>query len=88
MLDVARAAEVRLLTIWRVMRDLPISEQQAQQVYAGLYRLAGVPYRGRIRLHTAKSDPHNEREASTGQGARLTLPSLLYSTSRLRNARG
>jgi hypothetical protein len=56
MLDVARAAEVRLLTIWRVMRDLPISEQQAQQVYAGLYRLAGVPYRGRIRLHPAKSD--------------------------------
>jgi hypothetical protein len=56
MLDVARAAEVRLLTIWRVMRDLPISEQQAQQVYAGLYRLAGVPYRGRIRLHPAKRD--------------------------------
>jgi len=56
MLDVAQAAEVRLLTIWRVMRDLPISEQQAQQVYAGLSRLAGVPYRGRIRLHPAKRD--------------------------------
>jgi len=55
MLDVAQAAEVRLLIIWRVTRDLPISEQQAQQVYAGLYRLAGVPYRGRIRLHPAKS---------------------------------
>jgi hypothetical protein len=53
MLDVARAAGVRLLTIWRVMHDEPISEQQAQQVYAGLALLAGVPYRGRIRLHAA-----------------------------------
>ena len=56
MLDVAQAAEVRLLTIWRVMHDLPISEQQAQQVYAGLSRLAGVPYRGRIRQHPTTSD--------------------------------
>jgi hypothetical protein len=51
LLDVAQAAGVRLLTVWRVMRDLPVSEQQAAQVYAALERLAGVPYRGRIRRH-------------------------------------
>lgn len=56
MLDVARAAGVRLLTIWRVMHDEPISKQQAQQVYAGLTLLTGVPYRGRIRLHAARQD--------------------------------
>src|SRR5579885_3668739 len=53
MLEVAQEAGVRLLTVWRVMRDLPVSEQQAAQVYAALERLAGVPYRGRIRLHAA-----------------------------------
>ncbi len=53
MLEVAQEAGVRLLTIWRVMRDLPVSEQQAAQVHAALERLAGVPYRGRIRLHAA-----------------------------------
>ena len=55
MLEVAQAAGVRLLTIWRVMRDLPVSEQQAAQVYAALERLAGVPYRGRIRLHAEEN---------------------------------
>jgi hypothetical protein len=57
-LDVALAARVRLLTIWRVLRDEPVSEEQAHQVYMGLYHLTGVPYRGRIRLQAAG----NERE--------------------------
>jgi hypothetical protein len=56
MLDVARAAGVRLLTIWRVVHDLPISEQQARQGYAGLAHLAGVSYRGYIRLHAARQE--------------------------------
>lgn len=49
-LDVALAAGVRLLTVWRVTRDYPISIEQAAQVRRGLYRLTGVRYRGRIRL--------------------------------------
>lgn len=68
MLDVARAAEVRLVTVWRVMRDLPVSEQQAAQVYAGLYRLAGVHYRGRIRLHAAGDELHATRGSRKAGG--------------------
>lgn len=49
-LDVALAAGVRLLTVWRVTRDYPISIEQAAQVRRGLYHLTGVRYRGRIRL--------------------------------------
>jgi hypothetical protein len=50
-LDVALAAGVRLLTVWNIERDNPVSRQQAALVYAGLYRLTGVQYRGRIMLH-------------------------------------
>jgi len=49
MLDVGGAAAcVCRITVWRVMRSLPVTEQQAVQVYASLHRLYGVPYRGRI----------------------------------------
>lgn len=48
LLDVAQAAGVHLLTIWRVARDLPISPQQAMCVRSGLARLTGVYYRGGI----------------------------------------
>jgi len=50
MLDVARAADVRMLTVWSITRDLPISRQQAEMVRAGLYRLTGTQYRGGITL--------------------------------------
>lgn len=50
LLDVARAAGVRLLTVWRVVHDYPISGAQAEQVRLGLYRLTGASYRGRIRI--------------------------------------
>ena len=66
MLDVARAASVRLLTVWRVMRDLPVSEQQAAQVRAGLYRLTGVQYRRRIRLYSGDE----LQAAHSGRGSR------------------
>ena len=49
MLDVALAAGVRLLMVWQIAHDEPVSEEHAQQVYAGLRWLAGVPYHGRIR---------------------------------------
>lgn len=69
MLDVARTAGVRLLTIWRVMRGEPVSEDQARQVYAGLERLAGVPYRGRIRLRPESK----ERRGSSSPGSSQAL---------------
>jgi hypothetical protein len=50
MLDVARAAGVRMLTVWNITRDLPVSRQQAEMVRAGLYRLTGTQYRGGITL--------------------------------------
>ena len=55
-LDVALAAGVRLLTVWRVARDYPISLEQAQQVRLGLYQLTGVHYRGRILLQATYSE--------------------------------
>jgi hypothetical protein len=51
LLEVALAAGVRVLTVWRVARDLPISQQQAERVRAGLYRLTGVPYRGGLTVY-------------------------------------
>lgn len=54
-LDVASAAKVRLMTVWRVAHDCPVSIDQAAQVRQGLYHLTGVSYRGRIRLHGGES---------------------------------
>jgi hypothetical protein len=51
LLDVALAAGVRLLTVWRVARDLPVSPQQAICVRSGLARLTGVYYRGGITVN-------------------------------------
>lgn len=56
MLDVARAAHVRLLTVWRILHDEPIAQEQARQVYAGLLYLTGVSYRGRIRQRAAEEE--------------------------------
>jgi hypothetical protein len=46
LLEVALAAGVRLLTVWKLTRALPISAHQAQSVRAALARLTGVDYRG------------------------------------------
>jgi hypothetical protein len=54
-LDVASAARVRMMTVWRVAHDYPISIDQAAQVRLGLYHLTGVSYRGRIRLYVGES---------------------------------
>jgi hypothetical protein len=54
-LDVALAAGVRLLTVWRAMHDYPISIEQAAQVRRGLYHLTGVSYRGHIRISDVQS---------------------------------
>ena len=55
--DVARAARVRLLVVWNITRDLPISHQQAEMVRAGLYVLTGASYRGGITLHQEQMAP-------------------------------
>jgi hypothetical protein len=51
LLDVALAAGVRLLAVWKVARDLPISPRQAASIRAGLVGLTGVDYRGGITVH-------------------------------------
>jgi hypothetical protein len=50
MLDVALAAEVRLLTVWNIGCNNPVSPRHAEQVRAALYRLTGTRYRGGIVL--------------------------------------
>ena len=43
-LDVALAARVRLLVVWRIQQGMPVSISHANQVRAALYRLTGVAY--------------------------------------------
>ena len=50
LLDVALAARVRLLTVWRLAQGLPVREADAQMIRAGLLRLTGVPYSGQMAL--------------------------------------
>jgi len=50
LLDVALAAQVRLLTVWKLAQGLPIRAEHAQAVRSGLQRLTGVPYTGLIPL--------------------------------------
>jgi hypothetical protein len=58
LLEVALAAGVRLLTVWRVTRDLPVTSQQAERVRAGLYRLTGVRYRGGLTVYVVETLEH------------------------------
>ncbi len=55
--DVALEADVRLLTVWNITRDLPISRRQAEKVRAALCRLTGAHYRGRIALRLEQTGP-------------------------------
>ncbi|MGH2498104.1 MAG: hypothetical protein ACRDIV_25685 [Ktedonobacteraceae bacterium] len=43
-LEVARAACVRLLTVWKIEQGLPIRAEDALAVCAGLHHLTGVSY--------------------------------------------
>ena len=58
LLEVALAAGVRLLTVWRVTRDLPVTSQQAERVRAGLYCLTGVRYRGGLTVYVVETLEH------------------------------
>ncbi len=50
LLDVALAAKVRLLAVWKIEQGLPIREADALAVRSGLHHLTGVPYTGLIPL--------------------------------------
>ena len=43
-LDVALAARVRLLTVWKIEQGLPIREKDALAVRTGLQQVTGVHY--------------------------------------------
>lgn len=51
-LDVARAAGVPAITVWRVAHGWAVSAAHASHIRQGLYQLTGVPYAGAI--HTTK----------------------------------
>ena len=42
--DVALAASVRLLTVWKIEQGLPVREADALSVCAGLYHLTGEAF--------------------------------------------
>ncbi len=44
LLDIALAAKVRLMAVWKIEQGLPIRDADAQAVRSGLYRLTGAPY--------------------------------------------
>ncbi len=67
LLDVAMAAGVRLLTVWNVERDNPISRQHAEMVRAGLYRLTGIYYSARIILRQEQPEPGAQAHFAPGQ---------------------
>jgi len=60
---------VRLLTVWNVERDNPISRQHAEMVRTGLYRLTGVYYSARIILRQEQPGPGAQAHFVPGQAA-------------------
>jgi hypothetical protein len=62
MLDVALAAEVRLLTVWNIGRSHPVSSRHAEQVRAALYRLTGTRYRGGIVVRAERTNREYEKK--------------------------
>jgi hypothetical protein len=46
--EVARAAQMPLLVVWRACRGLPIAAWQAARLTEGLYALTGLRYRSRL----------------------------------------
>ncbi len=42
--EVARVANVRMLTVWKIEQGLPVREEHALAVCASLYHLTSVPF--------------------------------------------
>lgn len=55
-LDVALAAQVRLLIVWKITRGQPITPVQARQVRAALAQLTQTGYRGQIAIRQEGAD--------------------------------
>lgn len=54
--DVALAAQVRLLIVWKITRGQPITPVQAQQVHTALSHLTQTGYRGQIAVYQKMPD--------------------------------
>jgi hypothetical protein len=52
--DVALAASVRMLTVWKIEQGLPIREADALAMCAGLHHLTRVPYTALIPIIPAE----------------------------------
>ena len=57
MRDVARAANVRLLTVWNIDKGIPVQSEHANAVRSALYRLTGVHYPAPIITHAPEKQP-------------------------------
>lgn len=55
-LDVALAAGVRYLTVWRVEHGQPVKGEQAARIRQGLYFLTGVPFTVPLALSEIRHD--------------------------------
>ncbi|MGB8346693.1 MAG: hypothetical protein WCD86_17530 [Ktedonobacteraceae bacterium] len=55
--DVARAANVRLLTVWNIDKEIPVRGDHADAVRSALYRLTGVHYAAPIAIHAPEKQP-------------------------------
>jgi hypothetical protein len=56
MLDLAQAAGVRLMVVWRALHGLPITASQAQSLRRALFDLTGVAYRGTLLTHGEEAE--------------------------------
>ena len=50
LLDVALAARVRLMTVWKIEQGLPIRAEHALAVQTALQQITGVPYPSSISI--------------------------------------
>ncbi|HLZ64137.1 MAG TPA: hypothetical protein VKR06_44980 [Ktedonosporobacter sp.] len=46
--DIAAYSGVRYVTVWNIVKNKPVTVAHAEQVRAGVQRMAGVPYDGPI----------------------------------------
>jgi hypothetical protein len=62
LLDVALASQVRYLTVWNIVHQVPVRVRHAAQVRVGLHRLTGVAYTAPIALIAGPSEQSPSRK--------------------------
>ena len=71
LLDVALAGQVRLLSVWNVQQGIPVRNEHAMAIRAGLSRLIGEPYTAHIEtlpeeiIHLGDSQAWRERKGNS-----------------------